>query len=588
MLQRRIWALVLAGLLGAACRPPAAPGTGRPAAPLLAAFARDPAPWLPFEPNSDQRQPVYLGARPVEMVLEDRRTGQAAVPESLRLLGEAQLLALARRLDPQGAGIEVEAWPAEDEYGWQLTWALARWRSGPAEPWRWLERSDLPEAAQPDPDVPALLPLALRPSDPDDWPRIFKDLLELPSLYDRPVFSECVWTDPSGRSVHEAWLDPAERERVGRELAAGSEAAEARVCRVLRQPARVDERPAGFVVRVEPGRVWWPEELHWLPDAQPQAEPLRSELRIQQWPPGFDQRYRRDLLALAGEEEAMFPLSGRRMRFTRKNSAQPDHQLEELAEYLEERYRELGLDTRRQSFTWRGLPQTNLIAVIPGRPDAGNRPVLLADHVDTAFAEAVFKQTGKRVSAPGADDNASATAALLRAGEVLGSRRLRHDLWLVHLTGEEYPGDDLGARHLADELLRDRRRIGGILILDMIGYRPDPAAAALFQINAGDSAASVELARVALGAAADVAPGLTAAFRGRHSRKSYLYNTDGHIYSQLGFPVLLFNEHLNGLEHLDRPHYHEMSDTSATLDWEYALAVTRVAIETAARLTQAH
>jgi hypothetical protein len=31
-----------------------------------------------------------------------------------------------------------------------------------------------------------------------------------------------------------------------------------------------------------------------------------------------------------------------------------------------------------------------------------------------------------------------------------------------------------------------------------------------------------------------------------------------------------------------------MSDTSATLDWEYALAVTRVAIETAARLTQAH
>jgi peptidase M28-like protein len=577
--------LAAALLALASCSAPP-PGARRPAEASLAALATDPEPWLPFVQNSDLRQPVYLGARPVDMVLDRHKAGHASVQDGLRRLGEAQLAAVARRLDPGGSGVEVEAWPAEDDYGWELTWALARWRR-PGEIWHWLDRADLPDAEQPDHDLPALLPLTLRPADPNDWTRIFADFMDLPSLYDRPVFSECLFTDPAGGSVFEAWRPPEERERLGRVLAAGSRAASERVCRALRQPARVDARPVSFVVRVHAGQVNWPAELSWTSDQAPQAEPVRSTPRIKRWPAGFSEAYHRDLLALDGEVEAVFPRSGRRMRFTRKNSAQADHQLEDVAEYLEERYRELGVPTRRQSFVWRGLHETNLIAVIAGRPDAGNRPVLLADHVDTAFAETLFMQTGRRVSVPGADDNASATATLLRAAAILHSARLRHDLWLVHLTGEEYPGDDLGARHLAEELLRDRRRVGAILLLDMIAYHPGPAEGALFQVNAGDSAASVELARVALGSAADVAPQLQAAFRDRFSRKSYLYNTDGHIFSQLGYPVLLFNEHLNALENLDRPHYHEMTDTSDKLNWDYALSIARVAIETAARLADA-
>ena len=90
-----------------------------------------------------------------------------------------------------------------------------------------------------------------------------------------------------------------------------------------------------------------------------------------------------------------------------------------------------------------------------------------------------------------------------------------------------------------------------------------------------------------IASALTAAPELRAALRLRHDRRSYLYNTDGHIYSQLGYPVLLINEHINGLENLDRAHYHELSDKSDTLNWEYGVAVTKVAIEATARLIEA-
>lgn len=582
-MRRGTKALGVAALVLASCRTmaprPEPPGEARP----LSDLAVDPEPWMPFQPNSDQRQPVYLGARPVEMALEGRRSGKPALPEALRKLGDLQLAALARRLAPQGP-VELEAWPAEDDYGWQLTWACARWRDGPRAPWRWLDKGDLPDEEQPDHDVPLLLPILLDPSRSADWTRIFEDFLNLKSLYDRPLFGECLWTSASGDAVFAGWLPLDQREERGRSLPPG--ATSTQVCRVLRQPARLDDRPLSWILRVEGGRVHWPEEIAWIPAPAETVKPEASAQRIQDWPADFTELLRRDLMECDGETEALFPKSGRRLRFTRKSSAQQDHQLEEMVQYLEERYATLGIQTRRQDFEWRGLRQTNLVAVLPGSSAEGG-PLLMADHYDTAFADTLFKQTGQRVAVPGADDNCSATVTLLRAAELLRGRPLGHELWLVHLTGEEYPGDDLGARHLVTELLREKRPIRGLVLLDMIAFHPGPARGATVQLNAGDSPASVEMARVALGAAADVAPELNAVFRARFDRRSYLYNTDGHIFTQAGYPVLLVNEHINGLENLDRPDYHELSDKLETLNWDYFTAVSKLAIETVARLADA-
>ena len=96
--------------------------------------------------------------------------------------------------------------------------------------------------------------------------------------------------------------------------------------------------------------------------------------------------------------------------------------------------------------------------MIPGR-DRG-QAVIMADHYDTAYMEDVYEEErggdGLRAAAAGADDNHSATTALLLAAETLlplsRAGKLERDVWLVHLTGEEFPSDCLGARALAQAL----------------------------------------------------------------------------------------------------------------------------------------
>src|SRR4029077_1270300 len=103
--------------------------------------------------------------------------------------------------------------------------------------------------------------------------------------------------------------------------------------------------------------------------------------------------------------------------------------------------------------------ERDLLVVIPGR-DRG-RAVIMADHYDTAYEADRYEEKhgprGPRVSAAGADDNYSATAALMLAAPVLldlsREGKLVCDVWLIHLTGEEFPADCLGARHLARKVV---------------------------------------------------------------------------------------------------------------------------------------
>jgi hypothetical protein len=86
--------------------------------------------------------------------------------------------------------------------------------------------------------------------------------------------------------------------------------------------------------------------------------------------------------------------------------------------------------------------------------------------------------------------------------------KLACDVWLVHLTGEEFPADCLGARHLTQALvegdLRVREqgggerdlsgvRVQGVYVSDMIAHNNDRDRD-VFQIAPGTGAASAWLA----------------------------------------------------------------------------------------------
>jgi hypothetical protein len=270
--------------------------------------------------------------------------------------------------------------------------------------------------------------------------------------------------------------------------------------------------------------------------------------------------------------------------------------------------------------------ERDLIVIIPGRDRT--RAVIMADHYDTAYMEDRYGEDagrdGPRLAAPGADDNTSATAALLMAAPVLlelgRAGRLGCDVWLVHLTGEEFPADCLGARHLAQCLvegtlaarLPDGRRhdlsggrVAGVFVLDMVAHE-NPRRRGVFQIAPGASRESMHLALQAhlanetWNAAVPTwnrhparrhsarprghgdsippiarHPEMFGEVRPHDDPRSTLYNTDGQIFSDAGIPVVLFMEDYD----IDRSGYHDSEDTMARIDLDYGAALAAIAIE---------
>jgi hypothetical protein len=276
--------------------------------------------------------------------------------------------------------------------------------------------------------------------------------------------------------------------------------------------------------------------------------------------------------------------------------------------------------------------ERDLIVVIPGRDRS--RAVIMADHYDTAYMEDRYEPQrggdGARLAASGADDNHSATAAMMLAAplflKLARSGKLACDVWLVHLTGEEFPADCLGARHLAQWLVEGTLRmrlpdgqdhdlsgtqVVGVYVSDMIAHNNDRERD-IFQISPGTGSASMWLANVAhvateLWNAGTVQwnrrPSRRGRGRGRRSprgsaippiaehlalhgevRPPYdprctLYNTDGQIFSDAGVPVVLFMENYD----INRTGYHDTHDTMENIDLDYGAALAAITIETVAQ-----
>ncbi|MCL4540352.1 MAG: M28 family metallopeptidase [Bacteroidetes bacterium] len=277
--------------------------------------------------------------------------------------------------------------------------------------------------------------------------------------------------------------------------------------------------------------------------------------------------------------------------------------------------------------------ERNLLVVIPGKKR--NEAVVLADHYDTAYMEDIYEKSrggsGARIAAPGADDNDSATATLLQAAPIFlrlaSEGKLERDIWLLHLTGEEFPGDSLGARHFCQSLVERnlKLRVGddqivdlssvrlvGVFVMDMIAHNRDNAQD-IFQISAGKSRDSLRIAYQAHLAnmiwnektrewnrsperhrrergrrcqdgvtLPDIAQHLEldGQVRTHDDPQSSLYNTDGQIFSDIGAPVVLFMENYD----INRTGYHDTKDTMENIDLDYGAALSAIAIETVARV----
>jgi len=279
-----------------------------------------------------------------------------------------------------------------------------------------------------------------------------------------------------------------------------------------------------------------------------------------------------------------------------------------------------------------GETERNIVVVIPGKNRS--EAVVMGDHYDTAYMEDVYEVarggTGARVSAQGADDNASATATLLLAAPVFlklaKEGKLERDVWLVHLTGEEFPSDCMGARALCQALVErtlsirvddrhsvdlSRTRLSGALVMDMIAHNRD-VGRNIFQISPGRGAGSIALAyethlatlawnagaarwnrrgdRLGLGAGARSPDARTLPAIARHptlegeirtinNPQSSVFNTDVQIFSDVGIPCVLVMENYD----INRSGYHDTKDTLENIDLDFGAAVSAICIEAIAR-----
>lgn len=280
--------------------------------------------------------------------------------------------------------------------------------------------------------------------------------------------------------------------------------------------------------------------------------------------------------------------------------------------------------------------ERNILVVIPGNNRA--EAVVMGDHYDTAYMEDVYETArggdGARVSAEGADDNASATATLLLAAPIFlklaRDGKLERDVWLIHLTGEEFPSDCMGARafcqsliektlrlHLGEDRWIDltKTKLVGALVMDMIAHNRDHEHN-VFQISPGRSRASLKLAYEAHVAnmiwnqraeqlnrsperrgrshgvrsadartMPDIAryPVLDGEVRTPENPQSSVFNTDVQIFSDIGSPCILMMENYD----INRTGYHDTFDTLKNIDLDYGAALSAICIETIARLATA-
>jgi hypothetical protein len=276
--------------------------------------------------------------------------------------------------------------------------------------------------------------------------------------------------------------------------------------------------------------------------------------------------------------------------------------------------------------------ERNIMVIIPGKNR--KKAVVMADHYDTAYMEDIYEKerggSGARISANGADDNYSATATLLQAAPIFlklaKENKLECDVWLLHLTGEEFPSDCLGARNFCQTLIENTIKlfidkdnyldlssteITGVFVMDMIGHNRDNDKN-IFQISPGKSVKSLNLAYQAHIANMiwnagvhvwnkDVGrlhcikgkrniDGITipevalhllleGEIRTHYNPHSSIFNTDGQIFSDVGIPVVLFMENYD----INRSGYHDTKDTMENIDLDYGAALAAIAIETVAR-----
>lgn len=247
--------------------------------------------------------------------------------------------------------------------------------------------------------------------------------------------------------------------------------------------------------------------------------------------------------------------------------------IDRAVEYAQQYFEQLSLKTELVPFSLycrRGLSY-NIEAVLPG---SDQQSVLITAHLDSFTYSA---SSGSAV--PGADDNASGSAAVLEAARILSQYKFKHTLRFVLFTGEEQ--GLVGSRAYAGKLASEGVKILGVFNMDMIAYDGD--ANGFFEVHAGTREESLTLSELMVQTIQTyeiklVPDVLEAGATNRSDHASFWSR---------GYPAVLVIEDSEYGETDDfNPYYHSTADTLDKLDLSYAKRIAQVVIGAAAQLAE--
>lgn len=245
--------------------------------------------------------------------------------------------------------------------------------------------------------------------------------------------------------------------------------------------------------------------------------------------------------------------------------------LNAAAQYLASQYAALGLTVTYDSFLYASNTLTNVVAEQPGVGPDKDHVVILCAHYDSISASS---RSNPSSPAPGADDNASGSAAVLEAARILTQFSFNRTIRFIHFAGEEQ--GLIGSAHYALAAAQRGDLIDGVINLDMVGYESVPPEDHIVEIHAGINPVSIALANALVSNMAEygvqLVPQIITADATSRSDHASFWNQ--------GYPAVLGIEDWQDFN----PYYHSAGDTLAHMQTFMMVEYTRACVATLAEL----
>lgn len=293
----------------------------------------------------------------------------------------------------------------------------------------------------------------------------------------------------------------------------------------------------------------------------PQRAALVNSLNAENWSAW--------IARLSGEEEVL--VGGQPVTITTRYSYHLFNGVSPAFEYVKETVENwYPGQVAEETYTFYNEQWKNLILTLPG---AAPNPytVLLTAHLDSIASDSSGYPTPYS-HAPGADDNATGSAALLEIARLLQGRAFPNTIRLIWFSGEEQGLLGSGAYTVGHDL----SRVAGVINLDMYGYDSDDDRC--FEIHAGSLPQSNRVGQCLAQAIDEYDLGLSydyltnsATSRSDHAN-FWNQQTGAILVVQNFFPESDANR-CSGMD--ANPYYHSANDTLAHVNLATGTAITR-------------